>query len=82
MENLPHISTAWRSSSATDQLDPDYDVRHQQRFTVPVADSEILKKAETEDKLSALVVIYRKCTQQTRCLLYGKDGLLKKILSQ
>jgi len=47
-----------------------------------VADPKILKSEEGRQCISP-VVIYRKCTQRTICLLNGKGQLFeKKILSQ
>ena len=38
-----------------------------------------LWKKGSKDKCISLVIIYRKCTQRTLCLLYGKGGLMKKV---
>jgi len=46
-----------------------------------VTDPEIAKSGGGRQRIS-LVVMRNKCTQCTICLLYGKDGLLQKILSQ
>jgi len=40
-------------------------------------DPDILKK-EGRKTISPVVVIYRKCTQRTICLLYGKRRLIEK----
>jgi len=44
-----------------------------------VADPKILKKGR---QFISPVVIYRKCTQRTLCLLHGKMRLFEKTMSQ
>ena len=48
--------------------------------SVPLASggSKNFEKGKAEDNLSVLVLIYRKCTQRTVCLLHGKKRLCEK----